>query len=258
MTSTLNTQDAQTLANFVQGQFDQVPPAERLRQFSLSGSAYTHLPAANPTRLEMRPAYREQVLRRQIVLAELAPLLAAWQAAGIRVMVFKGFHLAEYVYASPDLRPYGDVDVLIPPEQAALASSLAQQLGYRETWNAADSLNPHKHELLNLVSRSGQVVLDVHARLLHNTLRQSIRQQRITQAVWERAVLLNTPGLYGPAPVDALLVGLILNRLWVPEQWTIKPQDLLDFRSLAEQAGVTPQALMERAREFGCVRTGNF
>lgn len=255
MTGTLNLREAQELAKFVQGQLEQIPPVERLRRFSLASYAYIHLPPGDPRRLEVRLAHREQVLRRQIVLAELKPLFEAWRAAGIRVMVFKGYHLAEFVYANPDLRPYGDIDVMIVPEQAALASSLAQHLGFRETWNVTDSLNDHKHELFNLVSRSGQVVVDVHSRLLHNILRRNGRQQRITRGVWERSVWLNEAGLYGPAPVDALLVGLILNRLWVPEHWTIKPQDLLDFRALIEQAGVTLEGLLERAQEFGCLRT---
>ncbi|WP_188963020.1 lasso peptide biosynthesis B2 protein [Deinococcus aquiradiocola] len=251
----MNPRDARQIALFVQGDVSDAPPADQLRQHRLSALAFHRLDASHPTRAEVRADYRELVLRRQIVLAELRPLLDAWCAEGLQVMVFKGYHLAEYVYERPELRPYGDVDVLIRPEQAERASSTAQRLGYRVTWQASDSLEPHKHELLHLLSPSGQVVLDVHSRLLHNTLRGSARQQRITDAVWRQAVPVDRSGLLGPAPVDALLVGLILNRLWVPEQWVIKAQDLLDFRALVERAGVTEAQLWARARQFGCTQT---
>ncbi len=255
MMAAMNPRDARQIALFVQGDVSDAPPADQLRQHRLSALAFHRLDASHPTRAEVRADYRELVLRRQIVLAELRPLLDAWCAEGLQVMVFKGYHLAEYVYERPELRPYGDVDVLIRPEQAERASSTAQRLGYRVTWQASDSLEPHKHELLHLLSPSGQVVLDVHSRLLHNTLRGSARQQRITDAVWCQAVPVDRSGLLGPAPVDALLVGLILNRLWVPEQWVIKAQDLLDFRALVERAGVTEAQLWARARQFGCTQT---
>jgi Uncharacterised nucleotidyltransferase/Transglutaminase-like superfamily len=247
--------EAQVLSAFVQGQFDPAPPLEQVRRYSLSAYAYQHLDPGHPLRQQVRGDFRALALRRQVVLAELAPLLSAWQAAAVRVLVFKGFYLSEFVYHTPTLRSYGDIDVLIDAPQSELASRLAQELGYRETWSANDSLNPYKHELFQLVSPSGQVTLDVHARMLHNTLRGSRRQKRITEEVWQQAVALPQYGVRGPAPIDALLVGLILNRLWVPEEWTIKPQDLLDFRALVERYGLTESALMERARHFGCTRT---
>lgn len=247
--------EARILSAFVQGQLDPAPPLEQLRRYSLSAYAYQHLGPAHPLRQQVRGDFRALALRRQVVLAELVPLLSAWQAADIRVLVFKGFYLSEFVYQTPTLRSYGDIDVLIGAPQSELASRLAQELGYRETWSANDSLNPYKHELFQLVSPSGQVTLDVHARMLHNTLRGSRRQQRITEEVWQQAVALPQYGVYGPAPIDALLVGLILNRLWVPEEWTIKPQDLLDFRALVDRSGLTESALMDRARYFGCTRT---
>ena len=47
---------------------------------------------------------------------ELAGILTAFDRAGIPVMLLKGAALGPTIYGRPDLRPMGDVDLLVPSE----------------------------------------------------------------------------------------------------------------------------------------------
>jgi hypothetical protein len=81
-------------------------------------------------------------------------------------------------------------------------------------------------------------------------------QRRITSAVWERSRPRQWDDIEirEPAPVDMALVALVLQRCWGAERWHLKPHDVIDFRYI-ESAGVTRDALRERARALGCERT---
>ena len=80
-----------------------------------SGALYFALPPAHPLRPVLRPFMLDLALRHAQVVAELRPLLAAWAAEGIVPLLFKGFALAQFEYAHPAQRFYGDVDLLLPP-----------------------------------------------------------------------------------------------------------------------------------------------
>ncbi len=62
--------------------------------------------------------------------AQLSQILSAFQAAGVTPMLLKGAALARFVYADPALRPFGDVDVLVPFEQIDRAHTTLVQAGY--------------------------------------------------------------------------------------------------------------------------------
>jgi hypothetical protein len=66
--------------------------------------------------------------------AELAALLDAVRVAGVETMVFKGAALARQVYPEPWLRPYGDIDLLVPYASLPRVTRTLLTLGYaRET-----------------------------------------------------------------------------------------------------------------------------
>ncbi|HEX3000613.1 MAG TPA: nucleotidyltransferase family protein [Armatimonadota bacterium] len=67
-------------------------------------------------------------LRSLRAMAELPPLLSAWDAAGIPAIVLKGVILEQF-YGS-GLRPMADVDVLVAPENLATAEALLVEQGY--------------------------------------------------------------------------------------------------------------------------------
>ncbi len=256
-TSSARASDQETLRQFLLDPPSTLPPHDLLRTHRLSGYAYKRLPATHPERAQLRPDYTASLYAHVMTRTALRDLLQAWQAVGITAMLFKGFQLSEFVYSSPGQRHYGDVDLRIPPEQAALASSVAQELGWHEHWNRERSMTPFHHELLGLHSPDGWVRVDVHERIVHNLLPHVEHQRRVTEQVWDAAILHDWDGLQVrlPCPEDQILVGLVLNRCWGDDSWRVGTHDPMDFRAVVERSGVTVGDLRRRARELGCRRT---
>ena len=246
-----------TLAAFLLG-CGEPPPIPLLREKRLAAYAYTAVPPDHPARAELRAAYLAALARHHDLKGEILPLLAAWREAGIDVLLFKGFHLAEFVYPAPGMRFHGDVDVLIGRGCEEEASAIARRLGWAVESDTARVLGrPYAHGAFNLVRVDGAAQVDVHRWILHCPSPWNAVQRRITAAVWANSVEREWEGvrIRELASVDALLVGLILQRCWGGDRWRLKPCDVLDFRLLAERRGVTPEALHARARELGCTRT---
>jgi hypothetical protein len=187
--------------------------------------------------------------------SELAPLFRAWWEAGVQVLLFKGFALSQFVYPVPGARSYGDVDVLIRPEDAPAALAIARLLGWWDEEHAERDVLNH-HTLFNLIGPSGGAILDVHRWIIHSYLPGAWVQRRITHAVWDRSEerLLDGVPVRIPAAVDAAVVGLILQRAW-GDGWRVRGDHLLDLRLLRERAGAEIPSIRERARELGCERT---
>jgi hypothetical protein len=244
-----------------------LPAADLLAETGLAGYA-----AAQAAQVDIPSGLSRACIaaaaRHATIRAELARLLSAWSRAGIEALVFKGFHLAEFVYPNPGARRYSDVDILIRPLDGLEAAKIAVEIGWEELWHAARPATPHGprgpgydgHEIMQLRHRRIGVRLDVHRRLVHNNHNRSgefRRQQRITDLAWlaSQWVDLEDASVRQLQPLDAILVGLVLNRCWSPEDWELRPHDYLDFRLIVEKFGVERQALLARARELECPRT---
>jgi hypothetical protein len=206
--------------------------------------------------------------RHLAIRAEVRRLLRVWADAGIECLLFKGFHHAEFTYPNPGARVYSDVDILLRPEDALLACRLAGGAGWRELWHAQKPSTVHSirgpgyngHEVALLRSDRTGVQLDVHRHLVHhnhNRMKSSGRQERITRLGWQSSQVIDWEGI--PVrqldPLDAVLVGLVLNRCWSPEDFALREHDDLDFRLLVERNELDEGALRRRARELGCERT---
>lgn len=96
------------------------------------------------------------------------------------------------------------------------------------------------HGVCSLYGPMGAACVDMHRWVIHCVLPWNRVQRRITEAVWERAETLEWAGarVRVPAPVDSLLVGLVLQRCW-GDRWLLKPHDALDFRLITERLGDT-------------------
>ncbi len=224
------------------------PPAAQLRRAALAAYAYTVLPPEHPERAALRGDYLASLARHQRVKAELLPLLRAWNDAGVEVLLFKGFHLAEFVYPAPGARFHGDVDVVVRPAQVERAREAARAHGWREE---ADTGRPYAHNVCTLHSPAGEVCVDLHRFAIHSELPWTGVPERITGAVWSgsRERMWDGARIREPGDTDALLVGLVLQRCWGGDRWRLKPHDPIDFRLLARR--VPRAALVARARELG-------
>ncbi|HEX6370930.1 MAG TPA: lasso peptide biosynthesis B2 protein [Longimicrobium sp.] len=233
------------------------PPVAQLRAAGVAAYAYTALPPDSPESPLLRMDYMRSVAERMHIRRALLPLLETWQRAGIPVLLFKGFHLSEFVYPAPGARTYADVDVLLRPESAGRARHAAERAGWRVDFDSAEVGQPHFHTAFELSRPGTAVCVDAH-RFALGAMAPGLRlKRRVTDAVWARARERTWEGVqvWEMAPVDALLVGLVLGRAWGADGWGVKAQDALDWRLLRERCGVGDAELQARARELGCART---
>src|SRR5690606_38305783 len=87
----------------------------------------------------LRPRDRRAAFaRRQWLKWEVAPLLTALREAGIEALLFKGFHLAEFVYPVPGSRFHSDVDLVLREGGIEQAGRIARELGWRGTPDPGD------------------------------------------------------------------------------------------------------------------------
>src|SRR5215203_957151 len=76
--------------------------------------------ADSPVGEQLREAYRLHALQAAVHEREIAEVVRVLGAAGIQALLVKGWTAAR-PYAEPGLRPYGDIDVCVAPEQYSAA-----------------------------------------------------------------------------------------------------------------------------------------
>ncbi len=123
-------------------------------------------------------------LRRRLVLSGFRTVLAGSNvrrscertrnilaAAGIDSFEMKGAGQAERLYGTQDLRPSGDVDLCVRPADAAGASEVLRESGYRQTDGQEPlrpgSLPPDSQHHASFVDPATGTVVEVHWTLVH-------------------------------------------------------------------------------------------
>lgn len=136
-------------------------------------------PAVRPVR-ERHAQLLGAHLRTRAALLRARTVLAA---GGIEPVVLKGPVLAEVIYPRPDLRAYGDLDLLVEPDQVGPALELLEADGARLVERNWPLVLDRMLGQLTLVDADGTVV-DLHWHLLHE------------RALWSAFTL--PPGVAGP------------------------------------------------------------
>jgi hypothetical protein len=80
---------------------------------------------------EMRQAFLVSVVRSLQMERQLREIVEAFKQDGVRVLVLRGPALAFSLYPDPAMRPGGDLDLLVLPEQVVQARGILENLGYR-------------------------------------------------------------------------------------------------------------------------------
>ncbi|MDF1522391.1 MAG: nucleotidyltransferase family protein [Trueperaceae bacterium] len=255
------------LTDFLLGDAASEPTLEVLAATGLVGHAFTRLPH-HPQRAQLRHGFVLLAARHVAARRAVAELLKAWNAAGLTPFVFKGFHLAEFVYPAPGLRGYADVDMVLAEEDVPIACTVAAAAGWGVAWQTGqrdDLFALHGpeyrgHEAAHLTHVEFDLKVDLHHRIVHNVhnrLPPEPVTRRLTEAALAAAETLAWEGarLRVPCPVDAAVFGLALNRCWGSDGWRVKPRDYADFEVLAERHGVNREAVMARAASLGVAHT---
>lgn len=161
-----------------------------------------------------RHAFVESWVRTQQLLETLGVVLAAFQAAGVPVLVFKGAALTLGAYPKPGLRPMTDLDLLVPPAAEADGIRVLERLGARRTSADPERRRAMLHGTELLLERGGMpVAVDLHRSALWEC-----RRPGDDEALWAASVPL--PGTAAdarmPCAADHLLVVCIHGLRWSP------------------------------------------
>lgn len=136
---------------------------------------------------------------------ELRRVLEATTAAQISVMVLKGADIATTLYPRPELRHFGDVDLMVRPKDLAATIAILEDLGYCY----------HQEYRFEVISRqragfvyvkeviNGYLVFEIHTALHSNEMGVSFD----TALIWERARSIAVGGvsIYGMGLEDLFL-----------------------------------------------------
>ncbi|HSE95650.1 MAG TPA: nucleotidyltransferase family protein, partial [Methylomirabilota bacterium] len=116
---------------------DRVDPGSQ-RLLPLLWAQLTRLGIDDPLVDRLHDAYGRTVARNAILFRRAARVLRTLGDAGIEALVLKGAALALAYYGDPGLRPMADLDVLVRPGAAAVASDVLRRCG----WSADRAVTP--------------------------------------------------------------------------------------------------------------------
>ncbi|GAC1399493.1 MAG: hypothetical protein NVSMB56_14510 [Pyrinomonadaceae bacterium] len=103
-----------------------------------------------PRARELRDAYRQQRLINRVYEKQLMHAVADFRAAGIEPLLVKGRAVANF-YPEPGLRPYGDFDFCVPPEQFHTAQKVTDDFAT----TSCITIDPHRG--LDLIANGRKV-----------------------------------------------------------------------------------------------------
>ncbi len=105
----------------------------------------------------------------------LAKILRALAGEGIETLVLKGAALAHTVYATPELRPMGDIDLLTRKRDLEQAREILLGIGFSATTLSSDFLFRHHHLPALVLQAEGElVIVELHHDALSGDVSESI------------------------------------------------------------------------------------
>jgi hypothetical protein len=186
-----------------------------------------------------------------VTLAEhqLAEVLKVLTEASVPALVIKGAAVGAF-YPDPALRPYSDLDVLVPEMQLERAEEALQTLGYWCSQPKAWWLQ-HDHHLPPIVSDRGWLRVEVHWRLD----RGEAPGRLPAEDLWSRAI----PWSVENEP--ALRLDQVDTALYLCRHAVVKHRARMGLRPLCDLVQVTEgwgqddwDALVQRTKEYGMAR----
>lgn len=195
---------------------------------------------------------QQHTLHNLHLTAELLELIKLLESHDIPALAFKGPILAASAYGDLSLRQFGDLDVLVQKHDVERAIKLVAARGYQRSALAPSALK-HKQKDVGLVSRDGQVRLELHWRLSRIYFSFALDHKRNARQMWKRLERVRIAGSdVRTMPAPDLLLYLCLHGS--KHRW----ERLLWVCDIAELIGAYPEldwtALLKTARKLGCER----
>jgi hypothetical protein len=184
--------------------------------------------------------------RHVLLSAELGRLLKFFEREDIPVMPLKGPVLAETLYRHPALRPYTDLDLLIPRDAVVRVDDHLHRLGYKRFVDAHSFAFDIAYDRATLYETTSGVRVDLHWGLLSDP--RYSWNERDADGIWERALPIRVAGeeALGLCPEDLLLYltahlavhHALAGVLWFYDLYLLleRGADTLDWRAVSERA----------------------
>ena len=121
----------------------------------------------HPVREALAADLRRAVLWNALQEAECRRVIDASAAAGVTPVVFKGVALAWSVYEQPWMRPFVDVDLLLPKAAVPALGEVLGSLGYAAAVQVQGGLITHQASFTRVGRAGERYQVDVHWRLFN-------------------------------------------------------------------------------------------
>jgi len=155
---------------------------------------------------ELRGAAIHAAALESLRAEDLRGVLSALAAQGLEVVITKGTALAYDIYAAPELRPRGDVDLLVAREQADATIAAFRALGFRDQLTSGDEHAVRQVTLSRTDARGIRHDYDLHWDVANTPLFASaLRFEQIETIPLPRL----DPQARGLSHADALLLACI-------------------------------------------------
>lgn len=109
-----------------------------------------------PSREAFLGAYEQMQRRRSVAYESLSEFASVARQNGIRYAVMKGMATEWLVYPEDGYRDIGDIDVLVHPDDAALAHALLMEMGYKQAVGPTSVANRRQGRALAALTLVGQ------------------------------------------------------------------------------------------------------
>jgi hypothetical protein len=152
----------------------------------------------------LRDAFQANTQRNLFLAGTLLKLLRLLEAHGVAAIPYKGPVLATLAYGNVALRQFGDLDLLVHPQDADRAKALLWAQGYRWPDGRPPARFPRLLKVYELVSPDGHVLVELHWALTSATFFFPLDSALLWTRL-ETVSLLETP-VRSLAPEDLLLI----------------------------------------------------
>lgn len=217
-----------------------------------AGAAVSGIAAPAEAQDTLRKASRIAEVRSDRAWSQIAEILSGFNQHGMAPMLLKGAQVARRYYPSPGMRPFGDIDILVRPDERERAAEILLELGYRNSDDQAGDgkawcIANHFHWTF------------IRERLLHVELHWDLSFPRSAvpldlDSLWRRAELQNAPeGRYLALAGDDDLLFLACHI--TRHCFKIPLRSHMDIAAIAQQSpNLDWEALLRRAETLGAAK----
>ena len=205
---------------------------------------------------ELQWQFQTNALRNQLMCQKLIEIINLFNSHDINAISFKGLTLAASAYGNIALRQFGDLDILIAPENINQATEIITEQGYVKSQSLVETeLKPYAQSPLffnspqyqgsyDFTHQSGTINIELHWSLTRKDVSFPVKFQQLwTEKV--QLILLNTE-IYNFSPED-LLIFLCLHgskHCWEEMKWIcdvaeiIESHQEIDWNQVLHKSGI--------------------